>query len=169
MAKRTNKSVNVSVNPKKKKAAMKKKIIAGGLIGAFLLVIAVLVWPGGGSKSGGGPVGVEITTPTGLKYVDEVIGTGASPSQGHMVDVHYLGTLADGTKFDSSYDRGKPISFSLGMGQVIKGWDEGLKSMKVGGKRKLIIPPDLGYGAAGKGNIPPNATLFFEVELMGAK
>ena len=111
-----------------------------------------------------------ITTPSGLKYIDEVVGTGASPTSGQMVTVHYTGTLEDGTKFDSSVDRGQPFAFQIGVGRVIKGWDEGVMTMKVGGKRRLIIPPQLGYGARGAGGvIPPNATLIFDVELLGVK
>jgi peptidylprolyl isomerase len=111
-----------------------------------------------------------VTTASGLKYIDEVVGTGASPGRGQQVTVHYTGWLEDGTKFDSSVDRGSPFTFQIDVGQVIKGWDEGVMSMKVGGKRRLIIPPDLGYGARGAGGvIPPNATLIFEVELLGVR
>jgi peptidylprolyl isomerase len=111
-----------------------------------------------------------ITTPSGLKYVDLNVGTGATPKQGQTVSVQYTGTLENGTKFDSSRDRGVPFKFPLGTGQVIKGWDEGLSTMKVGGRRQLIIPPDLGYGASGAGGvIPPNATLIFDVELVGVE
>ena len=111
-----------------------------------------------------------VTTPSGLKYIDEVVGTGDSPKPGQTVTVHYTGWLEDGKKFDSSYDHGGPFSFRIGIDPIIRGWNEGLMTMKVGGKRRLIIPPQLGYGARGAGNvIPPNATLIFEVELLGVK
>ncbi|MBD2212013.1 FKBP-type peptidyl-prolyl cis-trans isomerase [Calothrix sp. FACHB-156] len=111
-----------------------------------------------------------VTTPSGLKYIEEKEGTGATPQTGQKVVVHYTGTLEDGTKFDSSRDRNRPFDFNIGRGQVIKGWDEGLSTMKVGGRRKLIIPPELGYGARGAGGvIPPNATLIFDVELLDVK
>lgn len=110
-----------------------------------------------------------ITTPSGLKYVELEEGTGASPSKGKTVIVHYTGTLEDGKKFDSSRDRGQPFSFTIGIGQVIKGWDEGVATMKVGGRRQLIIPPELGYGSRGIGPIPGNATLIFDVELLGIR
>jgi FKBP-type peptidyl-prolyl cis-trans isomerase FkpA len=110
------------------------------------------------------------TTPSGLQYDDLAVGEGAAASSGHYVTVHYTGWLADGKKFDSSLDRGDPFAFNLGKGQVIAGWDEGVQGMKVGGKRKLTIPPDLGYGQFGAGGvIPPNATLLFEVELLGVE
>jgi peptidylprolyl isomerase len=107
------------------------------------------------------------TTDSGLQYTDLVEGTGTSPEKGKTVTVHYTGTLQDGTKFDSSRDRGDPFKFKIGVGQVIKGWDEGVASMKVGGRRQLVVPPELGYGSRGIGPIPPNSTLVFDVELLG--
>lgn len=110
------------------------------------------------------------TTGSGLQYEDLEEGTGAEAGKGQTVEVHYTGWLTNGKKFDSSRDRGQPFSFTLGVGQVIKGWDEGVAGMKVGGKRKLHIPPALGYGARGAGGvIPPNADLIFDVELLGVK
>ncbi|MFC0282723.1 FKBP-type peptidyl-prolyl cis-trans isomerase [Camelimonas abortus] len=114
------------------------------------------------------------TLPSGLKYRDEVVGSGATARPGQQVKVHYTGWLDDngkpGRKFDSSRDRGQPFEFSLGAGQVIRGWDEGVAGMKVGGRRLLVIPPELGYGARGAGGvIPPNATLIFDVELLGVR
>ncbi len=115
-----------------------------------------------------------MTTSSGLKITDTQVGTGASPNKGQTCVMHYTGWLykdgAKGAKFDSSLDRGQPFEFPIGTGRVIAGWDEGVASMKVGGKRTLIIPPEMGYGARGAGGvIPPNATLLFEVELLGVK
>jgi peptidylprolyl isomerase len=115
-----------------------------------------------------------VTTGSGLQYIDTKAGTGASPRPNQTVVVHYTGWLcvngAKGKKFDSSVDRNEPFEFPVGAGRVIRGWDEGVGSMKVGGKRTLIIPPQLGYGAQGAGGvIPPNATLMFDVELLGLK
>ena len=110
---------------------------------------------------------VPVKTDSGLQYADIVVGDGREAHAGETATVHYTGTLVDGTKFDSSKDRNKPFSFRLGAGQVIKGWDEGVEGMKIGGTRKLVIPPQLGYGARGAGSvIPPNATLIFIVELL---
>jgi FKBP-type peptidyl-prolyl cis-trans isomerase len=108
-----------------------------------------------------------VTTPSGLKYIDIEEGTGEAPKAGQKVTVHYIGTLENGTEFDSSVGRNRPFDFQIGVGQVIKGWDEGVGTMKVGGKRRLIIPSELGYGSRGAGGvIPPNATLIFDVELL---
>ncbi|MCX7938187.1 MAG: FKBP-type peptidyl-prolyl cis-trans isomerase, partial [Thermoflexales bacterium] len=106
----------------------------------------------------------------GLQCLDEVEGTGPTPQPGQTVIVHYRGWLDNGTEFDSSYSRGQPFEFVLGAGQVIRGWEEGIATMRVGGKRRLIIPPELAYGASGAGGvIPPNARLTFEVELLGVR
>ena len=111
-----------------------------------------------------------VTTASGLQYEDLVVGEGAAPVVGRAVSVHYTGTFPEGGKFDSSRDRGQPFTFTLGVGMVIKGWDEGVTSMKVGGRRMLTIPSDLAYGSRGAGGvIPPNATLVFDVELLAVK
>ena len=151
------------------------------VVAAALVAVAVA----GASQAPGRGGTVEekiVTTPSGLKYVDLVVGTGEEAKVGQVVTgpggtqikhhqtvrVHYTGWLKDGTKFDSSVDRGNPFEFQLGAGRVIKGWDEGVAGMKVGGKRKLIIPAHLGYGERGAGGvIPPGAELTFEVELLG--
>jgi len=138
-------------------------IVASGL---SLLLIAHCGGQPEADKAGS-TIDQEITTESGLKYVDHVIGTGPTPQIRQIVAVHYTGRLTDGTKFDSSLDRGQPFVFQVGVGKVIKGWDEGLLTMRVGGKRTLTIPPHLGYGQRGAGNvIPPNATLIFDVELL---
>jgi len=124
--------------------------------------------------SGPGNAAQTVDLPSGLKYTDTKLGDGATAEKGHVVSVNYTGWLyrngAKGAQFDSSFDRGKPIDFRLGTQAVIRGWDEGIDGMKVGGKRTLIIPPELAYGSKGAGGvIPPNATLIFEVELVGVK
>ena len=136
-------------------------ILALVAAGAIYLLVPRLTGPA---------TGAEVTTPSGLKYTDLVVGTGPSPRPGQTAVVNYTGTLTNGTKFDSSFDHGQPYEFPLGRGRVIKGWDEGVATMKVGGRRRLVVPPALGYGAMGQPpNIPPNATLIFDVELLGVK
>jgi FKBP-type peptidyl-prolyl cis-trans isomerase len=122
-------------------------------------------------QAGPPPVsGQPLTAPSGLQYIDVLVGTGAEANSGQRVTVHYTGWLTSGEKFDSSRDRNDPFAFALGRSQVIKGWDLGVAGMRVGGQRRLIIPSDLGYGAQGAGGvIPPNATLIFDVELLGVR
>jgi peptidylprolyl isomerase len=138
---------------------------------AVLLVAFAIAAPNGAAAQQPGPT---MTTASGLQFTDSVAGTGAAPKSGQKCVMHYTGWLYNdgvkGKKFDSSVDRGEPFEFTIGVGQVIKGWDEGVSTMKVGGKRTLIIPAALGYGARGAGGvIPPNATLMFDVELLGVK
>jgi FKBP-type peptidyl-prolyl cis-trans isomerase len=126
------------------------------------------------AQTAGKPTGKSMTTASGLEIIDSVVGTGASPKPGQICVMHYTGWLYEngkkGKKFDSSVDRNEPFEFPIGKGRVIAGWDEGVATMKVGGKRTLIIPPQLGYGARGAGGvIPPNATLMFDVELLAVK
>src|SRR5690349_14964611 len=125
------------------------------------------------SRSQGGPPPLDVqptTTPSGLQLADFVPGSGTEARLGQQVTVHYTGWLTNGTKFDSSRDRRDPFQFTLGRGEVIKGWDQGVVGMRVGGRRRLIVPPDLGYGARGAGGvIPPNATLIFDVELLAVQ
>ena len=137
----------------------------------LLILVAVCVPACADDKPKDKPEEKVVTTDSGLKYVDLKEGTGAAAKAGDTVEVHYTGWLKDGKKFDSSLDAGKPFSFKLGAREVIKGWDEGVAGMKVGGKRKLIIPSNLGYGPGGTpdGTIPPNAELTFEVELLKIK
>lgn len=146
---------------------MNWRVIAMALVAVFVLSAVVYFLVRRGQQA----AGPEVVTASGLKYVDMVVGDGPSPQSGQTISVHYTGTLTNGKKFDSSYDHGgKPYTFRIGTGVVIKGWDEGLMTMRVGGKRKLIIPPGLGYGARGNPpDIPPNSTLLFDVELVEVK
>ncbi|MFB3917692.1 MAG: FKBP-type peptidyl-prolyl cis-trans isomerase [Terriglobales bacterium] len=139
------------------------------IVAAFTLLCGTFVF--GQNNSGPTKVtGKPTTKADGLEYWDIKTGTGREAKAGDTVNVHYTGWLTNGKKFDSSLDRGQPFSFKLGAGQVIRGWDEGVAGMKVGGKRQLHIPPQLGYGSRGAGGvIPPNATLIFDVELLGMK
>jgi peptidylprolyl isomerase len=145
------------------------------VLGAVLATAGFLTT--GATRASAQTSGRTMTTASGLKIIDSKAGTGATPQPGQTCVMHYTGWLYDehakdhhGTKFDSSVDRNQPFEFQIGRGMVIKGWDEGVATMKVGGKRTLIIPPQLGYGARGAGGvIPPNATLVFDVELLGVK
>ena len=131
---------------------------------AILLPILALALSLAACGGGGGTTAPTDTTPLGIE--DLVVGTGATAATGDTVTVNYVGTFTNGQKFDSSYDAGKPFSFSIGAGQVIKGWDQGVPGMKVGGKRRLTVPPSLGYGSQARGAIPANSTLIFEIELL---
>ena len=162
-------------------------VLAAATVGVVVALILLVFEGGGGSKAAvtvsptlptatvdrTGPPPLEAkptTTESGLGIIDLKVGGGATPQKGQKVSVHYTGWLADGTKFDSSIDGGKPFEFTLGILEVIPGWDEGIATMKVGGKRRLIIPPDLAYGPSGfPPRIPPNAQLTFDVELLEAK
>ena len=137
------------------------------LVASVMVFVAMLFAPGVASAQN---IGKAVTTASGLQIIDTKIGTGPSPKPGQICVMHYTGWLIDGTQFDTSRDRDEPIEFALGARQVIAGWDEGVAGMNVGGKRRLTIPPQLGYGARGAGGvIPPNATLIFDVELLAVK
>jgi peptidylprolyl isomerase len=145
----------------------RSRVVAAAVIVALVAAVAAYLFV---PSLTGQRAGAEVTTPSGLKYTDTVVGTGPSPRPGQTAVVHYTGTLTDGTKFDSSLDKGQPYEFPLGRGTVIRGWDEGVATMKVGGKRHLIVPPALGYGAMGRPPaIPGGATLVFDIELLGVK
>jgi FKBP-type peptidyl-prolyl cis-trans isomerase len=140
---------------------------------SMLMVVGVLAFAACGDDGAGDPGAgaseceeAAVTTDTGLEIEDIECGDGETAEEGDLVTVHYTGTLEDGTKFDSSLDRDEPYPFNLGAGMVIPGWDEGVAGMQVGGTRKLTIPPDLAYGEAGAGPIPPNSTLIFDIELL---
>ncbi|MBL0225386.1 MAG: FKBP-type peptidyl-prolyl cis-trans isomerase [Geobacteraceae bacterium] len=144
---------------------IRKSLVVAAALAAMCSASALAAQKELGAKAKTGSAKT-VTTASGLKYTDVTVGNGASPVKGKQVKVHYTGTLENGKQFDSSVGRG-PFSFVIGVGQVIAGWDEGVMGMKVGGKRKLIIPSNLGYGARGAGgDIPPNATLLFDVELL---
>ncbi|MBE0409913.1 MAG: FKBP-type peptidyl-prolyl cis-trans isomerase [Anaerolineales bacterium] len=145
--------------------ARKIRLITGAVILLVASVVVLLIF------SSRNAVPTAQTTPPngGWQIEDLVIGDGPAATNGNLVSVHYTGWLLDGTKFDSSLDRGQPFEFTIGEGQVIRGWEEGLVGMRAGGKRQLTIPPDMAYGAAGRGSIPPNATLIFEIELLEIK
>jgi peptidylprolyl isomerase len=146
--------------------SIRRSLVAVAVLTAMCSVSAMAGQEQAGAK-GNTAAAKTVTTASGLKYTDVKVGKGASPVKGKQVKVHYTGTLENGKKFDSSVDRNEPFTFVIGVGQVIAGWDEGVMGMKVGGKRKLIIPSKLGYGARGAGaDIPPNATLLFDVELL---
>ncbi|MDX2039746.1 MAG: FKBP-type peptidyl-prolyl cis-trans isomerase [Acidobacteriota bacterium] len=146
-----------------KKSEGKYNLIIGLVIIALIAGFGIYYFWFNGSS------GSETKTESGLNYVDEVVGTGPSPSPGKKVTVHYTGKLENGKQFDSSVGK-QPFTFTIGVGQVIKGWDEGVMTMKVGGKRKLVIPSALGYGTMGSPpTIPPNSTLYFDVELLDVK
>jgi len=139
-----------------------------GAVIVLILLAGSVVWYL--TKRGGSPAAAEVTTASGLRIQDLKVGDGPSPMPGQTVKVNYFGTLENGQEFDNSYKKGGPVDFKIGVGRVIKGWDEGLMGMKVGGKRKLFIPSKLAYGPMGHGpNIPPNSNLIFEIELLGIK
>ncbi len=145
---------------------MNWRVFAMVLVAVFALSAVVYVLVRRGQQA----AGPEVVTASGLKYVDSVVGDGPTPQLGQTLTVHYTGTLTNGQKFDSSLDRGKPYQFRVGKGEVIKGWDEAFMTMRQGGKRKLTIPPNLGYGVRGNPpDIPPNSTLLFDVELLEIK
>lgn len=148
-------------------ADRRKRIIAAVIIFALVAAGAAYLFAPAALRGG---AGAEVTTPSGLKYTDIVVGTGPSLQPGQTAVVHYTGTLTNGTKFDSSHDRGQPMEFVFGRQPMIKGWDEGISTMKVGGKRRVVIPPALGYGAEGRPpQIPGGSTLLFDLELLEVK
>ncbi|MBH0185764.1 MAG: FKBP-type peptidyl-prolyl cis-trans isomerase [Nitrospira sp.] len=147
---------------------MRRRVTLGIIM--TLVFTPLFGWGGTMTVNEKGSNAGETVTASGLKYIDQAVGAGDVAVAGKTVSVHYTGWLENGKKFDSSVDRGQPFSFPLGAGRVIKGWDEGVQGMKVGGKRKLTIPSDLGYGSRGAGGvIPPNATLIFDVELLAVR
>ena len=158
---------NAPANPRAQAAGSRNQYLRLGAIALVLLVAGSAVIYVITRRAN--PAGAEVTTPSGLKYVDLKVGDGPSPRTGQTVVVHYTGTLEDGTFFDGTEGK-PPANFRIGVGEVIKGWDEGLMTMKVGGKRRFTIPSELGYGAPGRPpKIPPNSTLLFDVELVGIR
>ncbi len=153
---------------------MKKHHVIG-LLGVVVIIVVVIAVTVGVHRSAKAPAtNASSSSNKGgsvmdLQKTDEVVGTGAEAVAGKQVTVNYTGTLTNGTVFDSSYSRNQPFAFQLGAGQVIKGWDEGVVGMKVGGKRKLVIPPSLGYGNQTAGTIPPNSTLIFDIQLVSVQ
>jgi len=141
----------------------------GAVLIILIIIVGIAMWANANSTKNNLPKEKNTMDSTNLKIEDLIVGTGTQAQAGNTVQVNYLGTLVNGIKFDSSYDRNEPFEFTLGAGQVIQGWDEGIVDMKVGGKRKLTIPPSLGYGAQTVGSIPANSTLIFEVELLAVK
>lgn len=152
---------------------MKQNILIGILLIIIIVTLGYLFAPKNSDSSAVSDATISVPSPTTttekVKIEDEVVGTGKEAKSGDTVTVNYKGTLENGTQFDSSYDRNQPFTTQIGTGAVIKGWDEGIPGMKVGGKRKLTIPPSLGYGAQAQGKIPANSTLIFEVELLDVK
>lgn len=147
----------------------KEILIVVCVIVVLVIVFAIVSSGGSSTRKPTDALSASPAAPGQLEIIDDVVGTGAEAVPGKTVVVHYTGTLTNGTKFDSSRDRGTPFEFVLGSGQVIRGWDEGVKGMKVGGKRRLVIPPEMAYGAQAVGPIPANSTLLFEVELLQVK
>lgn len=157
-------STSSSGQPRGRKTFNVKVLVIVAIVAVAAAVIAYVV------ANRGSHAGNEITTASGMKYVDLKVGDGATPQVGQFVQVHYIGWLANGKEFNNSYKLGQPANFQLGPEHLIPGWNEALQTMKVGGKRRIILPPALAYGSAGKGSdIPPNSTLTFEIELLGVK
>lgn len=152
---------------------MRPRTLQRALFATLLAALGPLLLPASAAQDKGRPgtePGREVLTPSGVRYVDLRLGQGDEAAPGKIVEVHYVGWLQDGTRFDSSRDQDRPLTFRLGAGDALKGWDEGLAGMKVGGRRKLVIPPDLGFGKQGVGSVvPPNAVLYYEFELLGVR